>query len=293
MTEKPPARRILPTDQRDRLSTALLTFVNEIEEPLRELLLAGAEPGSRFDRFINEPVGATEFGEDPAKNALDSVINATISGLDHTRLLARSLADEEISFASATVTRGAIEAFARAWWGLSSDNASDLVLRWLSGMAKELATATRIDENVSLFDLSGREISGREQHTAVLDDIERLTGSRKPLPVSYTKLAVTLQDALNSPNSRAYYSHLSAVAHAELLGIHGFVTSTPEGVAFVTPEIWGVQYASLTFAAASLVVRNLVKSLGPDLTDSHPIVTTHDWVLGELTEAHRLAFAPQ
>ncbi|KAB1636122.1 hypothetical protein [Pseudoclavibacter terrae] len=265
-------------------------YVTDVGAPLQDLMMADPAPGSRFATFMNTPVEAHSLGESPVGNAIDSVVSATIAGLDHTRLLATALADSDVAFATATVTRGAVEAFARAWWLLSSEDSSQLVVRWLSGMAKELSVATHIDPNVPLFDLAGEETPGSRQHEAVLDDIERLTGSRKPTRVSYTELAVALQDELKNTNGRAYYSHLSAVAHAELLGLHGFISPTSQEVTFVTPEIWGVNYALQAFGAGSLVVRHLITSCGPNLPPTDPIAVAHDWVAGELTEAHRLAF---
>jgi hypothetical protein len=123
-------------------------------------------------------------------------------------------------FSIATLARGAIEAYGRAWWYLSAENAEELLRRWLAARANSLrwqAKATALDpvahaENVRLYDDLVREAEG-------------LGMARAELRINYTVLATTAIDAILGSGAGAYYyGWLSAVAHAERSGLSSALT---------------------------------------------------------------------
>jgi hypothetical protein len=212
---------------RANFSAALLTYFDELE-PLIMSGFGEEVGGSRAARLARETFASSSQGPYPGRNALETAIFATLAGIDHSRLLARSLQFEDAAFSIATLARGAVEAFARAWWMIEPQDNEEMVVRWLSGLASELDTFARVKSDAVLHEMRGRDSNAATALVGVLDDIERITGTRTPRKISYTAMAASLADQWKV-NGRAVYSDLSGVAHGESLGIHGFASGRRRG----------------------------------------------------------------
>jgi hypothetical protein len=217
---------------------------------------------------------------------METTLFATLAGIDHARLFARSLLLEDASFALATLARGAVEAYARAWWFIEPDEDTELVVRWLSGLADELKVFARLRPGAVLHELRGRDSTADEELKRVLDDIERLTGTRKPRAVSYTSMASALADQWKA-NGRIVYSDLSGVAHGESLGLHSFVAADDVAGVYRTgiSNRSGVVYTGWVLSASSSVGRKALELVGRNVTPDHPCAVAHDVAAHAVAEA--------
>ncbi len=276
MASEEASLRALSQADRTAFSSALLTFLDQLEPLIRRGF--GEElAGSRAERLAKGVFPSESQGPYPGRNALETVLFATLAGIDHSRLLARSLLHEDAAFSIATLARGAVEAYARAWWMLEPKEDEELVVRWLSALASELETFARIRPNAVLHEMRGRNSNAATQHVGVLDDIERLTGSRTPRKLSYTALAASLADQWKA-NGRVVYSDLSGVAHGESLGIHSFVEADDDAAAYRVglSARWGLMGTQWALSASTFVGRDVLKMLGTELPSSHPCVVAHN-----------------
>ena len=271
-------RAIVPLSPHDRevLSGTFLRFLDE----LKPLLLSGFGEeiaGSRAEQLVTGSFASTSQGPHPGRNAIETVLFATLAGLDHSRLLMSSIRQEGTTFALATLTRGAIEAYARAWWLIEDESNKEVLVRWLSAIAKELQSLERFAPNTPLKELRGRDSSPGDEREKALNDIERLTGSRKPRDIGYASLATALQGNFDS-RARMNYSHLSGVAHGESLGINGFigVDDVAHTYDIALPERWGMAFVSQAFRATAFTARKVLVLVGRDVGETHPCVIAHD-----------------
>jgi len=260
---------------RDQLSSSLLRFLEQLEPLVLEGL--GAEvPDSRAERLaaIETPDGSQ--GPRPGRNALETALFGTVAGIDHSRQAAIALRDGRATFALATLTRGALESYARASWLIDTTSDEDLLTRWLSGIAAELSWSIKVRPGAPLMELRGRHSTAEAELVRVLDDIEDLTGSRKPLSASSTALASDLLDRAGW-KGRAAYSQLSAVAHGEPMGIHGFVDISDSTGAHTVQlhQRWALSYVGQLLATSTFVGRNLLRTLGRDVGPTHPSAAAH------------------
>ncbi|TQL85185.1 hypothetical protein [Microbacterium saperdae] len=285
MSDAPGSAHGLSREDREAFSAALLRFFDELEP----LLLGGFGeelPGSRAERLAQGTFPSNSQGPYPGRNALETVLFATLAGLDHARLLARALLHDDAAFSIATLARGAVEAYARAWWIREPDEDSAILVRWLSGLASELSTFDRLRPDAVLHEMRGRNTDAAAVLAGVIDDIEQLTGSRTPLKVSYTALAASLADQWKA-DGRVVYSDLSGVAHGESLGIHGFVT-VDEDLSIYRVELsarWGLMATQWTLSATTLVSREVLRILGRDIPQAHPCAVAHDAAANLLASA--------
>lgn len=258
--------RSLSTRDRQDISGSLLNFLGELEA-LVESGFGEERPGSRAERLATTSFPSASQGPYPGRNALETVLFATLAGIDHARLFARSIVQEDAAFALATLTRGSVEAYARAWWIIESEDDVELVTRWLSGLADELASFERLRPDRVLHEVRGRNSTAAEELEGVLDDIEQLTGARKPRAVSFTKMASSLADQWKA-NGRIVYSDLSGVAHGESLGIHSFVEADDDASVYRTTlnERSGIAYSGWVLAASGFVGREVLTLIGQNVT---------------------------
>ncbi|MGO3885362.1 MAG: hypothetical protein ACTJHU_03600 [Mycetocola sp.] len=277
--------RALSQADRTAFSVALLRFFDELEP----LILSGFGEelaGSRAERLAKGNFGSHSQGPYPGRNALETVLFATLAGLDHSRLLARSFLHEDVAFSIATLTRGAVEAYARAWWMIEPEDDEEMIVRWLSALVSELEAFARIRPDAVLHEMRGRDSNAPAALQGMLDDIERLTGSRTPRKVSYTALAATLADRWNA-NGRVVYSDLSGVAHGESLGLNAFVEPDEEARMYRVELSgrWGLMSAQWALSASTLVSREVLKMLGREFAPTHPCAVAHDAAVQVITSA--------
>ncbi len=162
----------------------------------------------------------------------------------------------------------------------------EMVVRWLSALASELKTFARVKPDAVLYEMRGRHSDAKTELIKVLDDIELITGNRKPRSLSYTALAASLADQWRA-NGRTIYSDLSGVAHAESLGIHGFVDVDDHTGAYRVELSgrWGYYSADWVLAASTLVSRGVLQVLGTQIPPTHACALAHDAAAGVLASA--------
>jgi hypothetical protein len=223
---------------------------------------------------------------------METALFATLAGVDHVQSFAHAIVRDEVAFSTATVTRGAVESFARAWWLIEPESDSETIHRWLSAMASELAMMLKVDPTLVLGEMRGRNTPAADVRPQILDDIERLTGSRNPLPVSPTALATQLGDRVGL-KGRWRYSHLSGVAHGESTGIHGFIEADDTiGTYRVGLDArWGAMYAHQAFSSASYVGKRMLALLGRSVPAGHPCALAHDAAAEAIATAQANAFS--
>ena len=268
--------RALSAHDRQQISASLLAFLGELES----LILSGfgeEVPGSRAERLAKSNFPSDSQGPHPGRNAMETVLFSTLAGIDHARLFARSLLLEDAAFGLATLTRGAVEAYARAWWFIEPQEDLELVVRWLSGLAAELETFARLRPDAVLHEMRGHDSNATAELERVLDDIERLTGNRKARTASYTAMASALGNQWKA-NGRIVYSDLSGVAHGESLGLHSLIEADDMAGVYRTSisDRSGAVYASWVLAASSFVGRNVLELVGRAVAPDHPAAVTHD-----------------
>ena len=271
-------RKFQPLSESDRrqIFESLLGFLDELE-PLVLDCFGEELPGSRAEMLSQGEFPSDSQGPYPGRNAMETALFSTLAGIDHARTFARSLLLEDAAFALATLTRGSIEAYARAWWFIQPEDDTEVILRWLSGLAAELKVFARLRPDATLHEVRGRNSVAAAEHERVLDDIERLTGARKPRAINYTSMASTLADQWTS-NGRIVYSDLSGVAHGESLGLHSFVQADDLAGVYRTAltDRSGTVYASWILAASSFVGRRILEFGGRGVNPGHSCAVAHD-----------------
>lgn len=283
--------RALAAHDRQQISASLLAFLAELES----LILTGfgeEVPGSRAEGLAKGNFPSDSQGPHPGRNAMETVLFSTLAGIDHARLFARSLLLEDAAFGLATLTRGSVEAYARAWWFIEPQEDLELVTRWLSGLATELEMFARLRPDAVLHEMRGRDSNAAAERERVLDDLERLTGSRKVRTASYTAMASALGDQWKA-NGRVVYSDLSGVAHGESLGLHSFIEADDIAGVYRTSisDRSGAVYASWVLAASSIVGRNVLELLGRAVAADHPCAVAHDAAARTIAEVKARARA--
>lgn len=281
----------LSVEVREEISSALIVLIDSLNPLIQTLFREGHGSECRAATFSTEKYEVRSQGENPMNGAIRSILFSVLAGMDHVRMFAVGLGSERPAFGLATLTRGAMEAYARAWWFLRAEDGVALLTRWLSSTSKELSMAIHINPDVELFELRGQGTTAQSLQQTVLDDFERLTGTRKPLAVSYTTLTTALVRTFNK-GARSHYSHLSAVAHGETLGIQGFFGADDNrGVLILgLPDYWGVNYAEQVFMSTSTVFRELLDFMGYTKRGDEPWVLAHDDVRAILLREHARVF---
>lgn len=167
------------------------------------------------------------MGSAPLSQALSELPLTMASGVDHMSALVDALASERtIGYALATIARGAIEAYGRAWFLLEAHDATSLAKRWLRTRNSDLRFAVRIADDPS--DVTRMESS----LAAIREDAASLGMTTNDLRLSFADLASEVYNAAHGDNEgQRAYSVLSAVAHAERSGVQRMVHRIQNNVA--------------------------------------------------------------
>ena len=286
----------MPAAVRLEASSLIIEYVDTFNSRVQELFATQAKHGSRAAKLAltEESLGGTWLGKFPVRGAVQSILFATLAGMDHVRTFGIVLGSESPTFSTATITRGAIECYGRANWLLHSKDAQLLVTRWLSGIAKELSMMVSINPDADLLEMSGRGAPADEVLTQIIEDIARISPDGKPTPFSFTGLAVAMEDKI-TPAGRAMYSHLSAVAHGEFLGANGFFGMTASSSAgelfnLRTPDHWALGYSEQVFNATSSIMRDLNDFYGRAHDEHKDSALAHDRLREFLINEHIRVF---
>lgn len=188
-------------------------------------LIAGswaADASSNQSRFEFGAIGSS-----PAIQVLSEISTTMASGVDHLSALADALnSDSTIGFSFATIARGALEAYGRAWYFLEAPDADALIKRWLSTRINDLIFASKASED------AGEKAKLNTRMSELKKDATALGMTKDEMKLSFTRLAADFYDAVykGSDGSREY-SILSAVAHAERSGISRLTQRVSSNVA--------------------------------------------------------------
>lgn len=273
---------------RREISNSILDAVAGFDTVVEALFRDGVgSVESRAGRFVREQHDVTSQGPEPMNSALRSILFSMLAGMDHVRLFAISLATPNPSVGLATLTRGAIEAYGRAWWLMNARDGAQLLTRWLSGLAKELNQAVSLTPDAPIQEMRGGHSTPQELLTLVMADIQNVSPSGKVEGFNYTALATAISDHINT-SGRRLYSHLSAVAHGESLGINGFFGIDDNRDAFLhgITERWALDYAEQVFSVTSIAFQELIRFMGYGRLGSEPWVLAHDRANDVLIREH-------
>lgn len=223
---------------------------------------AGSKARAMFENDLNRyPVG-----DSLASHAMDAYLlmqYANLSGFDHVRALVTLIrAPRPGSTALATVTRGALEAFARSWYLLDATDEADLIHRTLSTLYSDLRYPARHGEVIMTRD--GDPADPTERRAFYSAELSRL-GLPPPRAMDLSQAVGQMLDAeFNDDGGKLRYSSLSSVAHAHRLGVNTFiVTDETGGVAgLVPPHAAVVEFAVELMAAMSTTMDALVLLFG-------------------------------
>jgi len=151
---------------------------------------------------------------------------------------------KHFSFSLATLTRGALEAFAKSYFLMSTDDPGELLSRHVSLTIAEMSVSSKHNQFVTQ--------SGEPADiNAFLDGQKNLLKERKlPLmtgpDLGVTRLVTTLLDSsANAGMGRKFYSQLSGVAHGETAALGMFLVAEPGKVQFKIPRQLVVEYAGM------------------------------------------------
>ena len=180
----------------------------------------------------------------PIRGAHVSLIFANSAGSEHARAFINNVNSKHFSFSLATLTRGALEAFAKSYFLMSTDDPGELLSRHVSLTIAEMSVSSKHNQFVTQ--------SGEPADiNAFLDGQKNLLKERKlPLmtgpDLGVTRLVTTLLDSsANAGMGRKFYSQLSGVAHGETAALGMFLVAEPGKVQFKIPRQLVVEYAGM------------------------------------------------
>jgi hypothetical protein len=184
--------------------------------------------------------------------------NAT--ALDHMQAFVTLLKARRHIMPLATVTRGAVEAFAKANYLLSATSIDGLLQRHVSLANMELSVSTK-HSDFAFFDGTG------------VDSNEYLDGLTVSLPSwgwarsTRIRLTTLASDLLSESAPGAlgghFYSQLSSVAHGETAGVSMFIQEAAESrLHFVPRRDVLLPYAGILFATCRLVLEKTIEHFG-------------------------------
>lgn len=119
-----------------------------------------------------------------------------------------------------------------------------------------------IEPQQVLTDLSGTDVPLGDVRQRNLSAIRQLAPDGKPLACRPTKLATEMASVINQ-KGRLLYSSLSAVAHGEALGLHGFVENSEiDGRHFFRiklPAKVALAYSEQVFSILALALKSMME----------------------------------
>ncbi|WP_314191767.1 hypothetical protein [uncultured Arthrobacter sp.] len=239
----------------------VIGVVPEAEKLTRLSANPAAREGCRAQQFLDDhlcraqPTAGTHL-----QHAQHAVAFYNTAGFDHMRAFVTVLRTGRHIFPLATLTRGAVEAFAKANYLLGSTSAADLILRYVGLACSELRFSVRYS-GFALLD--GTQVDGNA-HLEELSGLPAQLGLGKAAQPSLTTLASDLlSEGAPGVSGREFYSQLSSVAHGETSGVTMFIDSDfEEGLRFFHRREVLVPYAGMLFATCRTVMNKVVDHFG-------------------------------
>jgi hypothetical protein len=201
------------------ITGALLDVVRHGQFLAKATLLASPPDSSDAHARLRDPINAAPVWREryPVPLAHTDIAVAILTGLDHLAWFAALAANPHPSApAMATVTRGAIEVFARAHWLLRTSDARDIVARHTAIVLRDLKYPVLFSQKMQTG--SKEEITATDHRDAI--ESFRTQEQLPSIPVpGITEMTVALIDDTFG-KGREYYSQLSGVAHGESFAIN-------------------------------------------------------------------------
>jgi hypothetical protein len=161
----------------------------------------------------------------------------------------------------ATLTRGAVEAFGRAYFLLKAKSDIDFFVRYLSLTHEELKYPER---HSGMTDANGNEIDGRAYRGEMVELSTKL-GASKLMRVDLSSLvAEVLEPMVDGPLDLAIYSQLSGVAHGTSSAIGMFLAPGATRTELIFPRDIALEYTGYLYAAAVTVTERVIEIFQPD-----------------------------
>ena len=264
------------TESREAISEVLVDMFDGMRTTVVEFGGRAPEPGSAGRALLDaQATWSLNYVSQPAAEVAKSIVNSTLAGIDQGRMVATNLLDPEALFGLATLARGCVEAYAKAWWLMEGPTPEITVTRWLSAIQDEMNTRLRLDPDIEFY--SGRKGRTRvdAEHQIVLSDIQRVSGGL-PVSVRPTRLATDFGNVM-SASGRMKYSELSGVAHAEFIALNWFFASGQDSSFLMSlSRATGLELVEQVYYATGWIMKRLLAWSGQPLTTTEPWAALHD-----------------
>lgn len=248
----------LTDDDKRNIATALLSYASAGDEIVRRCRSANPATGSRMQRWHDtfDP----DSGADYPLRAFLAANASVLSGADHLRALNTLVSSWSTpTTSSATLARGAVEAYARASRLAASPTVEDLVWRHICALHEEYRYAVIHGE--MLTNLSGETIDPAILRAENLAELTRLQLPAPARPENSAMVKDLLDRASAGTSGGHVYSGLSSVAHSQPTGVGAFISATAEG------EILGLKLDRNTLVNLIYVVTAAARQTLEDITD--------------------------
>jgi hypothetical protein len=167
----------------------------------------------------------------------------------------------------ATVTRGAIEVFARAHWLLHASDARDMVARHAAIVLRDLKYPILFSQKMQAG--SKEEIRATDHRDAIELFRTREQLPSVPVPGITDRTVALIDDTFG--RGREYYSQLSGVAHGESFAINMFLQlndsgpdgAHPDNISVQIPKQLAIGYAEAMVETAREVIEDLACQMQP------------------------------
>lgn len=208
----------------------MTAFDQAIDDDTRkQLRAADLELALALEKLVKR--GGSTSIKPPSQQVLDpayitdvSLLFGLLAAADHLRALGKLMTESRVTLATESVSRGVIEALARACWIAQADDASAAAARTLSLLRRDasVSSTSSIYQARTMAD----ELSS-EDYISQLDDVLAMLGGKVKVP-SLTDLSTSLLEAaFPTMDGRRKYAELSAIAHGSAAAIGPY--STKEG----------------------------------------------------------------
>jgi len=256
--------------------------------------------GSPLANLLENSVPSESWGQPGAteESVRKGVMKPMIAGFDHFDAYATGLrSDRDLMMSLATVTRGALEAWGRAWWLLESQDAKELQCRRHALTLAELKYQVQVDPaaRFSYPNDDGKQvaISGVEYQDKLRALLSQLDPDFPIKAPSYTTLATDFLKSFDEANARWMYSQLSSAAHGETIGTTTFTREVEHDLGgsieyhpdmymtrFGLPRELGIGYAKALAAAIAVITERTLNWWGMTAEESDRW-EQHRWRAGQ------------
>ncbi|MEO8528400.1 MAG: hypothetical protein ABI435_04925 [Pseudolysinimonas sp.] len=268
------------TDDDRHLIRLTLAEIADVLDTMATVAVGSDPPSdSLAGQHLASELNVPSFGGFPiVMEANFSMLLAALSGTAHLRAYCDLL--ETGTTALGTLTRGAVEAFSKAYYLLSPDSTPELVARHLALSKHELVHPQK---HSRFRDVEGNEFSGKD-YPKVHDQIQATLPLPTPAPVYAPQrvqalLTAGLREGTASPE---YYSQLSGAAHAVTSALGMYLQAPDRSPRLVYPRAIALDHCGYLFVAVATVSERCISNFGL------PAQSQDEWRLARLASERAL-----